>query len=86
MSGTSIIAKIFVPLKRSVKLQCILLEGLNRFHDAPTSLLVQMWIKAQTQNINNTNDPKKVPALERSVKYSTGGLKPLLRRANLTLS
>ena len=23
----------------------ILLEGLNRFHDAPTSPLVQMWIK-----------------------------------------
>ena len=25
----------------------ILLEGLNRFHGAPTSLLIQMWIKTQ---------------------------------------
>ena len=24
---------------------CILLEGLNQFHDAPTSPLVQIWIK-----------------------------------------
>ena len=35
------------------------LEGLNRFHGAPTSPLVQMWIKTHTQNINNTNDPQK---------------------------
>ena len=73
-------------IKRSVKLHCILLEGLNRCHDAPTSPLVQMWIKAQTQNINSTNDPQKSTALERSVKYSTGELKSLLRRAKLTIS
>ena len=30
-------------LDRSVKI--IILEGLNRFNGAPTSLLVQMWIK-----------------------------------------
>ena len=37
----------------------ILLEVLNWFHAAPTSPLVQMWIKTQTQNINinDTNDP-----------------------------
>ena len=46
----------------------ILLEGLNRFHDTPTSPLVQMWIKTQTQNLNNANDPQKKYRLERSVK------------------
>ena len=37
----------------------ILLEGLNRFHGMPTSPLVQSWIKTQTQNVTNTNDPRK---------------------------
>ena len=37
----------------------ILLEGLNQFHGPPTSTLAQMWIKTQTHNINNTNDPQK---------------------------
>ena len=46
----------------------ILLKGLNRLHGTPTSPLVQMWIKTQTQNINNTDDPQKNTALERSVK------------------
>ena len=41
----------------------IYLEGLNRFHGTPISPLVQMWIKTQTQNINNTNDPQKKPCL-----------------------
>ena len=38
----------------------ILLEGLNQFHGPPTSPLVQMWIKTQTQNINNTNVPQNI--------------------------
>ena len=47
--------------KRSTALEqlvkYILLECLNRFLGAPTSPpLVQMAIKTQTQNMNNTND------------------------------
>ena len=40
------------------------MEGFYRFHSAQTSPLVQMWIKTETQNINNTNDAQK--------KYSLG--------------
>ena len=39
-------------LEQSIKI-------LNRFHGVPTSTLVQMWTKTQTQDINNTNDPQK---------------------------
>ena len=35
---------------------------------------------------NNINNPQKSTALERSVKYFTGGIKPVSRQANLTLS
>ena len=42
--------------KHKTEKHYILLEGLNRFNGAPTSSLVQMWIKTQAQNINNTND------------------------------
>ena len=41
-----------------------LLEDLNRFHGTPISPLVQMWIKTQTQNINNTNGPQKSTVLD----------------------
>ena len=33
--------------------------GLNQFNRAPTSPLVQKWIKTHTLNINNTHDPQK---------------------------
>ena len=38
------------------------------------------------QDRKNINDPQKKNALERSVKYLTGGLKPVSWRANLNLN
>ena len=64
----------------------VLLKDLNWFHDAPTSPLVQMWIKTQTQNINNTNDPQKkyrLGTVRKNILHE--GLNPF-DDASLTLS
>ena len=42
--------------------------------------------RTRKHNRININDPQKRTSLERSVKYFTGGLTQVSRRANLTLS
>ena len=63
----------------------ILLEGFNRFHSAPTSLIVQMLIKSQAQNTNNTNDPQKkyMPSKDKTCYFSCKKKKDTAQFAHL---